>query len=131
MKIAIIGCRKLDEYRKKVIEKIIERDWEVVTINIGWTNKFVIDYCKQNKIDLEIIEIENSIIGEANLKLCKIAETLIVVSGGEKSGTIIVAKMFLDLGKEVMAVPGRIDDELSFAPNFLIKNGARVLTGVL
>jgi len=130
MKIAIIGCRKLDEYRKKVIEKIIEKDWEVVTINIGETNKYIINYCNKNKINLEMVEIERT-IGEANLKISEKAEMLIVVSGGENSGTILVAKNFLDLGKEVLAVPGRIDDELSWAPNFLIKNGAGVLTGVL
>ncbi|MDP4009480.1 MAG: DNA-processing protein DprA [Candidatus Shapirobacteria bacterium] len=48
---------------------------------------------------------------------------VLVVEGSQRSGSLVTAKMALEQGREVMAVPGRISDENSFTPNFLIKNG--------
>ncbi|MCX6726563.1 MAG: DNA-processing protein DprA, partial [Candidatus Shapirobacteria bacterium] len=58
----------------------------------------------------------------------KRCDKLIVIEGGENSGTFLVAQLVLEMGKEVWAVPGRITDEGSAAPNWLIKNGAEILT---
>ncbi len=61
---------------------------------------------------------------ERNRIVAGLSKAVMVVEGGRKSGTLVTARLASDYGKEVWAVPGRIDDENSFTPNYLIKNGA-------
>ncbi|MDA8245045.1 MAG: DNA-processing protein DprA [Elusimicrobia bacterium] len=48
----------------------------------------------------------------------------VVVEGKFGSGALITARFALEQGREVLAVPGPVDSELSRGPNYLIKNGA-------
>ncbi len=54
----------------------------------------------------------------------------VVVEGDERSGAMITASHALDQGKDVFAVPGRIDDRQSAGPLKLIKQGAKPVTCV-
>ncbi len=54
----------------------------------------------------------------------------VVVEGREKSGALTTADNALAYGREVLAVPGPADSPLSFAPHYLLKNGARMATHV-
>lgn len=51
----------------------------------------------------------------------------VVVEGRIKSGALITAKMALEQGKEVFALPGPIESVQSGGTNMLIKEGANVL----
>src|SRR3954454_1971271 len=52
---------------------------------------------------------------------------VIVVEGAQHSGSAITAKLAMDQGREVFAVPGNITSPMSWGPNLLIKSGGAKL----
>ncbi len=54
---------------------------------------------------------------------------VIVVEAGTFSGALITAKIGLEEGREVFAVPGQLDSVASTGPNQLLRSGANPVTG--
>jgi len=54
---------------------------------------------------------------------------VVVVEGAQYSGSLITARLGMEFGGEVYAVPGNVTQPPSFAPNHLIKQGAKLVTG--
>jgi DNA processing protein len=61
-----------------------------------------------------------------NKFIAEVSLALLVVGGRKRSGTLSTASAAANLGKEVFAVPGQIDDPYSEAPLYLIEQGARI-----
>lgn len=58
-----------------------------------------------------------------------LADAVIITEAREKSGSLITGDLALEQGKEVFAVPGRINDSLSAGCNRLIRMGAAICLG--
>ena len=54
---------------------------------------------------------------------------VIVVQGAQYSGSLITSRLAMEFGREVFGVPGNVTEPASFAPNQLIKQGAKLVTG--
>jgi DNA processing protein len=52
---------------------------------------------------------------------------VVIVEGAQHSGSAITAKLAMDQGREVFAVPGNITSKTSWGPNLLIKEGGAKL----
>jgi DNA processing protein len=53
---------------------------------------------------------------------------VMVVEASRQSGTLITAKWALEQGREVFALPGRVDSPTSFGTHGLIQKGAKLVT---
>ncbi len=56
-----------------------------------------------------------------------LSDVVAVVEARKKSGSLITAEFALDQGRQVYAVPGRPDDDLSYGCNELISQGAGLI----
>ncbi len=52
---------------------------------------------------------------------------VLIVEGAQHSGSAITAKLAMDQGREVFAIPGNITSRMSWGPNLLIKEGGAKL----
>lgn len=58
-----------------------------------------------------------------------LSDAVVIVEAREKSGSLITGDLALEQGKEVFALPGRINDPLSAGCNRLLQMGAAVCLG--
>ncbi len=57
-----------------------------------------------------------------------LSDGVLVVEALEKSGALVTAKLGLDQGRDILAIPGSVDSRLSAGSNELIKQGAVPVT---
>ena len=63
-----------------------------------------------------------------NRIIAALADITVVVEATARSGSLITARLALELGREVLAVPGRITDEQAIGVNDLLRDGAGPVT---
>lgn len=131
-KIAIVGSRKMSQYGREMIFKLMEglKEVEVATIRVSGCNAEII---KRGAKKI----FEGNDFQKLNELLANYADKLVIIEGAKNSGTILLAQKFVEKGKEVYCLPGKINEENSWTPNWLISQGAIPLididnlTGVL
>ncbi len=60
-----------------------------------------------------------------NRIIAALAQACVVVEAAPRSGSLVTARLALELGRDVLAVPGRVTDELAMGTNALLADGAR------
>lgn len=65
---------------------------------------------------------------QRNRIMAALSDALLVVEAEEKSGTLITARLALELGKDIGAIPGEIFSPTASGTNALIKEGAYPIT---
>ena len=79
----------------------------------------------------EDIKANSSKFLERNRIVAGLARCLFVVEALCRSGTSVTAKMAIEQGKTVFALPGSVDSSYSVGTNNLIKNGAKLVTNAV
>lgn len=109
--IAVLGCGVDVVYpseNRKLAAEIAERGLVVSEFPMG-TPAFPQNFPIRNRI------------------ISGISSGVMVVEGAQYSGSFITARLALEQGREVFAVPGNIVSKLSWGPNLLIKQGAALV----
>jgi DNA processing protein len=96
--------------------------------NRGLINKIIEKGCVISEFALDIVPrpfyfpIRNRIIAG-------ISKAVLIVEAAMKSGSLITARLGLEQNRDILAVPGNIDSPVSKGTNYLIQQGARLVTG--
>lgn len=64
-----------------------------------------------------------------NRLIAVLSRAVVVVEGAAGSGSLITAEFGLDLGRELLAVPGPVTSPLSTVPHELLRDGATLVRG--
>jgi DNA processing protein len=95
--------------------------------NRGLIDKIIEKGCVISEFALDIIPrpfyfpIRNRVIAG-------ISKAILVVEAALKSGSLITARLGLEQNRDILAIPGNIDSPLSKGTNYLIQQGARLVT---
>jgi DNA processing protein len=93
-------------------ERILKENGLIVSLQKKGQMPKPIDFLKRNEI------------------IADLCQKVLVIEGDNHSGVLVTARMAVEKNKEVYCLPGRVGDKNSFAPNFLIKNGANLVMEV-
>lgn len=67
---------------------------------------------------------------QRNRIISGLSDAVVVVEARAKSGSLITADQALEQGRDIYAVPGRMNDPLSEGCNNLIRQGAGIISGI-
>ena len=68
---------------------------------------------------------------ERNRIMVGIADAVLVIEAGEKSGTLITARLAGEYNRDLLCIPHRIGDPHAFGPHLFIRLGAALVTDPL
>jgi len=111
----------------------------VAVLGSGVLNVYPADH---RELADEIVRAGGAVVSEAGLDtaplkgffparnriISGLALATVVIEAGEKSGSLITARVAAEQGREVFAVPGGVFSPRAFGTNQLLKDGARPLT---
>lgn len=65
---------------------------------------------------------------ERNRLMVGLADAVLVIEAGQKSGTLITARLAAEYNRELLCIPHRIGDPHSFGPHLFVRLGATLVT---
>ena len=134
--VAIVGARSCDEYGRQTALR--SGGYSLAVLGSG------VDICypRSNYNLYEQLIRDGGVVSEnvpgtipqafrfpmRNRLVSAFSDAVLVVEARERSGSLITADHALEQGRDVMAVPGRVGDQLSEGCNRLIRQGAVMVT---
>jgi DNA processing protein len=109
--VAVLGCG---------VDVLYPADNRKVYEDIGRSGLLVSEFPMGAPAYPQNFPIRNRIVSGLSLGV-------LIVEGAQHSGSAITAKLAMDQGREVFAVPGNITSKMSWGPNLLIKQGAKLV----
>jgi DNA processing protein len=109
--VAVLGCGVDLVYpaeNKKLAERIIDKGVLMSEFPMG-TAAFPQNFPVRNRI------------------VSGLSAGVLVVEGAQYSGSSITAKLAIDQNREIFAIPGNVTSKMSWGPNLLIKQGAKLV----
>ena len=109
--IAVFGCGADQIYpteNRKLVDQVIDKGLVITEFPFG------------SPAYPQNFPIRNRIIAGMSVGV-------LVVEGAQYSGSAITARLAMEQGREVYAVPGNITSKASWGPNLLIKQGAKLV----
>lgn len=97
-------------WNKKLYDRIVDNGWSIISIFPVWEPGNPYNF-----------PIRNQLVAAISL-------WVVVIEAKEKSGTLITAKLALDMGKEIFAIPWEIGKSESRGCNYLIQSWQAKLT---
>lgn len=113
--IGVLGCGIDVVYPKNnkiLYEEIIKKDGLIISEFLPGTPPIAYNFPRRNRI------------------ISGISKKLVIVEANVKSGSLITVNYALDLGMEIMAIPGPVFNGNSEGCNKLIRDGAKPFTGI-
>jgi DNA processing protein len=111
---AVLGCGCDITYPPEngKLMNAIEKDGYIVSEYPPGTQPFSYNFPARNRI------------------ISGLSDGVLIVEAGDKSGALITVDYALEQGKEVFAIPGSILNSMSKGTNMLIRDGAKIVTGI-
>ena len=115
--IAVMGCGLAKTYppeNKKLFDEIVSQDKGAIISELPMS-----------------IGVKGQNFPKRNRIIAGLALGVLVVEASTRSGALITAKLALEQGKEVFAIPGKVDSPYSTGTNTLIAKGSAALVSCL
>ncbi len=109
---AVFGCG---------LDKVYPEGHAALARRISQTGCLLSEFPKGTKPERFNFPIRNRIVSG-------LSDGVLVIEASERSGALVTAKIALDQNRDVFALPGSVDNKLSYGPNELIKQGAIAVT---